>query len=235
MVDQDRIETNFYSLFFYFWGQHCCWTVAGKVGNDFFVFHKYPLPSTFLLPPPCPTDVPASLRGCHAGTTPAVSIESISLRRLLVAQAPLWRSAGPPLARGPIGSNRLRAGPVGMFLQEALLKLYIRNQIGIIIEVMWTSQKSVCVSVLLMWHKMLICAVPKTRDFSKLLKLLFATPRPHLRDPPVGKHCTRDCVHYANVVNMPQPKLSMCKKFVFFVFVSEQAKGVQFAMHWWWW
>ena len=63
---------------------------------------------------------------------------------------------------------------------------------------------------------MLICAVPKTRDFSKLLRLLFATPRPQLRDPPVGNNCTRDCVHYVNVVNMPQPKLSMCKKLVFF-------------------
>jgi len=31
------------------------------IGNDFFVFHKFPVPSTFLLPPLCPTDVLASL------------------------------------------------------------------------------------------------------------------------------------------------------------------------------
>jgi len=30
------------------------------IGDDSFVFHKFPLPSTFFLPP-CPTDVPASL------------------------------------------------------------------------------------------------------------------------------------------------------------------------------
>jgi len=29
------------------------------IGNDFFVFHKFALPSTFFCP--CPTDVPASL------------------------------------------------------------------------------------------------------------------------------------------------------------------------------
>jgi len=73
---------------------------------------------------------------------------------------------------------------------------------------------------------MWICAVPKTRDFSKLLRLLFATPRPHLRDPRVGNHCTRDCVHYVNVVNMPQPKLPMCKKLVFFVFFRTIKKEI---------
>jgi len=31
------------------------------IGNDFFVLHKFPLPSTFFLLP-CPTDIPASLR-----------------------------------------------------------------------------------------------------------------------------------------------------------------------------
>jgi len=34
--------------------------VASKIGNDFFVFHKFPFPSILLLPP-CPTDVPLSL------------------------------------------------------------------------------------------------------------------------------------------------------------------------------
>jgi len=36
---------------------------------------------------------------------------------------------------------------------------------------------------------MLIYEVLKIRDFSKLLRLLFATLQPLLRDPPVGNHC----------------------------------------------
>jgi len=62
---------------------------------------------------------------------------------------------------------------------------------GSFIEIMWTSQKSVCVSVLLMKPKMLICAVLKIRDFIKLLRLPFATPRPLHRGPPVRNHCFR--------------------------------------------
>jgi len=37
---------------------------------------------------------------------------------------------------------------------------------------------------------MLICEVLKIRDFSKLLRLLFATPQKLLPDPPVGNHCS---------------------------------------------
>ena len=55
-----ELKQIFYSFLYYFWGQHCCWTVASTIGNDFFVFHKFPLPSTFLLTPSA-IDVPASL------------------------------------------------------------------------------------------------------------------------------------------------------------------------------
>jgi len=37
-------------IFFYFWGQHCCLTEASIIGNDLFVFYKFPLPSTFYFP-----------------------------------------------------------------------------------------------------------------------------------------------------------------------------------------
>ena len=41
-----------YGFFYYCWGQHGCWTVESIIGNDFFVFHNFPLPSILLLPPP---------------------------------------------------------------------------------------------------------------------------------------------------------------------------------------
>ena len=50
----------FCNFCYYFWGQNCCWTEKSITGNDFFVFHKFPLRSTILLPP-CPTVTPASL------------------------------------------------------------------------------------------------------------------------------------------------------------------------------
>jgi len=37
---------------------------------------------------------------------------------------------------------------------------------------------------------MLIYEVLKIRDFSKVMRLLFATPQKLLRDPPVGNHWT---------------------------------------------
>jgi len=55
-----ELKQIFYRFLYYFWGQHCCWTVASIIGYDFYVFHKFPLPSTFLLPL-SPIDVPASL------------------------------------------------------------------------------------------------------------------------------------------------------------------------------
>jgi len=42
-----------YMLFF------CCWKETSTIGNGFFVFYKFPLPST-LLSPSCPTAVPVS-------------------------------------------------------------------------------------------------------------------------------------------------------------------------------
>jgi len=41
----------FCNFCYYFWGQHCWWTETNVIGNVFFVFYKFPLPSTFLLPP----------------------------------------------------------------------------------------------------------------------------------------------------------------------------------------
>jgi len=35
----------------YFWGHDCCWRKTSIIDNDFFVFHKFALPSTLLLPP----------------------------------------------------------------------------------------------------------------------------------------------------------------------------------------
>jgi len=55
-----ELKQIFYRFLYYFWGQHCCWTVASIIGYDFYAFHKFPLPSTFLLPL-SPIDVPASL------------------------------------------------------------------------------------------------------------------------------------------------------------------------------
>jgi len=46
-----ELKYSLYSFFYYFWGQHSCWTVASIIGNDFFVFYKLPLPSSFLLLP----------------------------------------------------------------------------------------------------------------------------------------------------------------------------------------
>jgi len=74
-----------------------------------------------------------------------------------------------------------------VFLQQGRLKLYIRNKIGIIMEIMWTSQKSVRISVLLINHEMLIYAVLKIRDFRKLLRLLLTTPQTLLRGPLCGR------------------------------------------------
>jgi len=34
----------FYNFCYYFWGQHCWWTETNIIGNNFFVFHKFPLP-----------------------------------------------------------------------------------------------------------------------------------------------------------------------------------------------
>jgi len=55
-----ELKQIFHSLLCYFWGQHCGWTVANIFGKDFFVFHPFPLPSSFLLTPSS-IDVPASL------------------------------------------------------------------------------------------------------------------------------------------------------------------------------
>jgi len=41
-----------YSFFYYFWSQYFCWRVASIIGNDIFVWHKFPLTSTFLWPLP---------------------------------------------------------------------------------------------------------------------------------------------------------------------------------------
>ena len=60
IVIKIELKQIFYSLFYYFWGQHCCWTVASKIGNDFVVFHVSTA-LNFFTAPPCPTDVPASL------------------------------------------------------------------------------------------------------------------------------------------------------------------------------
>jgi len=37
-----------------FWSQNCCWTETSIAGNDFFVFYKFTLRSTILLPPAVP-------------------------------------------------------------------------------------------------------------------------------------------------------------------------------------
>jgi len=42
----------FYNFCYYFWSQHRCWTETSIIGNDFCVFYKFALPSTFSLPSP---------------------------------------------------------------------------------------------------------------------------------------------------------------------------------------
>ena len=73
MVCQDQTETFiaairapsnlrmfFYNFWYYFWSQHRCWKGTSINGNDFFILHKFALPSTFYCFP-CPTILPASL------------------------------------------------------------------------------------------------------------------------------------------------------------------------------
>jgi len=59
-IDLKQIHNVFCNCCYYFWDQHCCCTETSIIGNDFFCFYKFPLPSTVLLSP-CPTTVPASL------------------------------------------------------------------------------------------------------------------------------------------------------------------------------
>jgi len=62
--------------------------------------------------------------------------------------------------------------------------------------------KSTGVSVLLMQHTMLICAILQILAFSKLLRMLSETPQPLLCDPPVGNHCSEITmlIHGKNVL-----------------------------------
>ena len=92
--------------------------------------------------------------------------------------------------RNPCGLTRPAQESI---LQPGRLKLHGRNQIEIIMEIVWTSDLTV---FRFCWcNKMLIYEVLKIRDFSKLLRQLFATPQKLLRDPlwgrdpPVGNHC----------------------------------------------
>ena len=64
MVCQDRLETFFLHLrsqkiqkvfcdfCYYIWGQHCWWLDTSIIGNDCFVFQKFPLPTILLQPFP---------------------------------------------------------------------------------------------------------------------------------------------------------------------------------------
>jgi len=51
----------FYNFCYYFWGQRCWGIETNMIGNVFFVFYKFPLPSALLLLP-CPTAAPASMK-----------------------------------------------------------------------------------------------------------------------------------------------------------------------------
>jgi len=64
-----ELKQIFYKFFYYFWGQHFWWTVASINGNNFFVFRKFPLPSTFYCLPSS-TDVLASLMLGHKCSFP---------------------------------------------------------------------------------------------------------------------------------------------------------------------
>jgi len=55
-----ELKQIFYSFIYYFWGQHCCWTVASIIGKDFLFFINFHCPQLFYCPP-SPIDVPASL------------------------------------------------------------------------------------------------------------------------------------------------------------------------------
>ena len=90
--------------------------------------------------------------------------------------------------RNPRGLTRSAQDSI---LQSGWFKLCRRNQIGIMTEIMWTSQRSVRVSVLLMQQDVDIRSYKNSR-LQKLLRLLFATPQKLLRDPPVGNHCSRE-------------------------------------------
>ena len=46
-----KFRMIFYNFCYYFWGQHRWWTETNIIGNDFFVFYKFPLPQTVLLLP----------------------------------------------------------------------------------------------------------------------------------------------------------------------------------------
>ena len=75
--------------------------------------------------------------------------------------------------RNPRGLTRSAQDSI---LQSGWFKLCRRNQIGIMTEIMWTSQRSVRVSVLLMQQDVDIRSYKNSR-LQKLLRLLFATPQ----------------------------------------------------------
>ena len=50
----------FYTLCYYFWGQHCWWTETIITGNDFLFFISFHCPQLFYCSP-CPTSALASL------------------------------------------------------------------------------------------------------------------------------------------------------------------------------
>ena len=60
----------------------CCWIETNIIGNDLFVFYKFPLPSTFLLPP-LPYAVPSSLMVYHDKT--------YTTQNLHVCNAGVWK------------------------------------------------------------------------------------------------------------------------------------------------
>jgi len=62
-----KFRMIFYNFCYYFWVQHCWWTETNIIGKGFFVFYKFPLPSTVLLLS-LPYPAPASLN-MHVAST----------------------------------------------------------------------------------------------------------------------------------------------------------------------
>jgi len=55
-----KFRMIFYNFCYYFWDRHCWWTETNIIGNDFFIFYKFPFSQLFYFPP-CPTAAPPAL------------------------------------------------------------------------------------------------------------------------------------------------------------------------------
>ena len=114
------------------------------------------------------------------------------------AHKAVWVPAPAPRMQVPAQVKRPRAGLYSI-LQSGRFELYRRNQTRIIMETMWTSQRSARNSVLLMQQNFDIRSSKNSR-LQQTIEVAFRDPKKLLRDPlwgrdqPVGSHCPMECI-----------------------------------------